>query len=151
VEPIRSQSITLRGRRSAVVKAGAGAMAAAVCSDRTRLVCPPASIGAPQSAQNFAPAGEEPPQAPQAAGNAIPHAVQNRLSPIVSAPQPGQVMDIPPMSLRPLFDTGQGARLAAARWRLYGLDGCTADALCRVRARASRAALSGNADRPGPC
>src|SRR5580704_2565517 len=91
VEPMRSQNITLRGRRSAVVKVAAGPMAAAVCSDRTGPMDAPAPIEAPQSAQNFAPAGEELPHAGQAAGNAVPHTVQNRLPPIVSAPQPGQV------------------------------------------------------------
>jgi hypothetical protein len=56
VEPMRSQNITLSGRRSAVVKAAAGPMAAAVCSDRTGPVGASTLIGAPQSPQNFAPA-----------------------------------------------------------------------------------------------
>jgi hypothetical protein len=60
----------------------------------------PAPIEAPQSPQNFAPAGEKLPQAGQAVGKAVPQEVQNRLPPIVSAPQPGQVMDFPYVSLR---------------------------------------------------
>ena len=43
----------------------------------------PAPIEAPQSPQNFAPAGEKLPQAGQAAGKAVPQEVQNRLPPIV--------------------------------------------------------------------
>src|SRR5713101_3867244 len=96
VEPTRSQNITVSWRRSAVGEAGAGQVTLDAGSDRTGSVRAAAPSGVPQSAQNFAPAGLEPPQAGQIAGSAAPHAVQNRLPSVVSASQLGHFMGFPP-------------------------------------------------------
>src|SRR4051812_12712539 len=83
VEPIRSQNMTLSGRRSAMVEMGTGLAPPVAASSG-------ATIGVPQSPQNFAPTGAVMPQAGQATGNTIPQEVQKRLPDAVSAPQSGQ-------------------------------------------------------------
>src|SRR5438270_13463747 len=99
VEPTRSQNITVRWRRSAVGEVGAGPVTLGADSDRTGSVLAAVPSKVPQSAQNFAPIGLKPPQPGHTAGNAAPHAVQNRLPSLVSAPQLGHFMGCPPMLL----------------------------------------------------